>query len=128
MKKLRSSTDAASKGEFAMCVESCSRDICGRTYSLDKEVTFLIFFCFLKGQAKNGGANAVRTFAAPEDTLEESLLASGINTEGYTITNKLSELARQRSRHVANSKFYVRGTIYVDNAGDNSTILEKTCS
>ena len=60
---------------------------------------------------KNGSANCIRTFSAPEDTIEESLLASGINNEGYTIANKLNELSRQRSRRIANSKFYVKGKI-----------------
>ena len=51
----------------------------------------------------------MRSFTAPSESLEEALLACGINNEGYTITNRLSELARQRSRHVANSKFYTKG-------------------
>ena len=57
-----------------------------------------------------GSPSSVRSFTAPEVSLEQALLACGINNEGYTITNKLNELARQRSRHVANSKFYTKGS------------------
>ncbi|XP_028395434.1 protein CLEC16A-like [Dendronephthya gigantea] len=58
---------------------------------------------------KSGVSTGLRVFAAPESSLEQALLACGINSEGYTITNRLNELARQRSRHVANSKFYTKG-------------------
>lgn len=59
---------------------------------------------------QSGASSGVRVFASPESSLEQALLACGINSEGYTITNRLNELMRQRSRHVANSKFYTRGT------------------
>lgn len=55
---------------------------------------------------------SVRTFQRPEETLEESLVALGVNTEGYSFLGKtpvLGSLSRGRSLHVANSKFYVKG-------------------
>lgn len=55
---------------------------------------------------------SIRTFQRPEETLEESLVARGVNTEGYSFLGKsaaLGTLNRGRSLHVANSKFYVKG-------------------
>lgn len=61
---------------------------------------------------------SVRTFQRPEETLEESLVARGVNTEGYSFLVEkgltLAPLSRGRSVHVANSKFYVKGMCMTD--------------
>ena len=67
---------------------------------------------------------SIRTFQRPEETLEESLVARGVNTEGYSFLGKsaaLGTLNRGRSLHVANSKFYVKGKGVNEN-------FEKHCS
>ena len=66
---------------------------------------------------------SIRTFQRPEETLEESLVARGVNTEGYSFLGKsaaLGTLNRGRSLHVANSKFYVKGRCVNEN-------FEKRC-
>lgn len=72
--------------------------------------------CSLQACSLSNSTASVRTFQRPEETLEESLLARGVNAEGYTFLGKASSLGiltRGRSMHVANSKFYVRGTTLV---------------
>ncbi|XP_022784974.1 protein CLEC16A homolog isoform X3 [Stylophora pistillata] len=64
-----------------------------------------------KACSLSNSAASVRTFQRPEETLEESLVALGVNTEGYSFlgkTSSLGPLSRGRSLHVANSKFYVK--------------------
>ena len=71
-------------------------------------------YVFLQACSVTSSAASVRTFQRPEETLEESLVARGVNTEGYSFlgrTASLGPLARGRSLHVANSKFYVKGMI-----------------
>lgn len=73
--------------------------------------------CSLQACSLSNSTASVRTFQRPEETLEESLLARGVNAEGYTFLGKASSLGiltRGRSMHVANSKFYVRGTTLVN--------------
>ncbi|XP_078348626.1 protein CLEC16A-like isoform X2 [Oculina patagonica] len=67
-----------------------------------------------KACSLSGSAASVRTFQRPEETLEESLVARGVNTEGYSFlgrTSSLGPLSRGRSLHVANSKFYVKADL-----------------
>lgn len=64
-----------------------------------------------KACSLSNSAASVRTFQRPEETLEESLVALGVNTEGYSFlgkTSSLGPLSRGKSLHVANSKFYVK--------------------
>ncbi|XP_020607380.1 protein CLEC16A-like [Orbicella faveolata] len=71
-----------------------------------------------KACSVSSSAASVRTFQRPEETLEESLVARGVNTEGYSFlgrTSSLGPLSRGRSLHVANSKFYVKGMISSSN-------------
>ena len=64
--------------------------------------------------SKTSSTVSVRKFLEPELTLEESLAAQGVNTQGYTFLGKTSvTLTRDRSVHVANSKFYVKGNVPV---------------
>ena len=73
---------------------------------------FKIKSYFLQACSLSSSAASVRTFQRPEETLEESLVARGVNTEGYSFlgrTSSLGPLSRGRSLHVANSKFYVKG-------------------
>ena len=77
------------------------------------QININTFNLFLQACSLSNSAASVRTFQGPEETLEESLVARGVNTEGYSFlgkTSSLGTLSRVRSVHVANSKFYVRGT------------------
>ena len=72
----------------------------------------LITNLLLQACSLSNSAASVRTFQRPEETLEESLVALGVNTEGYSFlgkTSSLGPLSRGKSLHVANSKFYVKG-------------------
>ncbi|XP_031560161.1 protein CLEC16A-like, partial [Actinia tenebrosa] len=65
-----------------------------------------------KAVSKASSSASIRTFQCPEQTLEESLVAYGVNTEGYMFLGKSSMISLSRDRpktvHVANSKFYIK--------------------